>query len=237
MFAGPNGSGKSILYQQLIKQNAFHEIPYINADEIKIKLNAGTEIIAPVPLHDITRYIMQTGFYKEGKVTSKDLLQLEMTDTSIFFAYKGKECGDYLPAALADALREFFIIQDLSFTFETVMSHPSKIDFMKRAKEKGYKVYLYYITTSDPEINRLRIDQRVREGGHSVPEKKIFDRYLRSLPLLKEALPVTDRAYLFDNSCETPELVAEVTNGTSVHFFNDDIPEWALSFLPNQEEI
>lgn len=55
------------------------------------------------------------------------------------------------------------------FSFETVFSHPSNLEIMQEAVAQGYKVYLYYVSTEDPEINKYRVNLRVTQGGHSVP--------------------------------------------------------------------
>ena len=107
---------------------------------------------------------------------------------------------------------------------------------MKKARERGYRVYLYFITTSDPTINKERVLQRVLEGGHDVPENKILTRFSRSLDLLKKALPHTDRAYLFYNSSNKPELIAEVTYGNTLRFTETDVPGWAASLVTGEEK-
>ena len=61
----------------------------------------------------------------------------------------------------------------MSFSFETVFSHPAKIDILRRAFESGYRTYLYFIATETPEINIARIAQRVqrcsKEKDHEKP--------------------------------------------------------------------
>ena len=57
-----------------------------------------------------------------------------------------------------------------TFSFETVMSHHSKVSFLKEVKQAGFKTYLYFICTQDPEINQKRVLNRVSKGGHSVDE-------------------------------------------------------------------
>ena len=70
---------------------------------------------------------------------------------------------------IADFHRNRCLMNGISLSFETVMSHPSKIEFMIRANDAGYDVTLYFICTSDPEINIRRVENRVSLGGHSVP--------------------------------------------------------------------
>ena len=72
---------------------------------------------------------------------------------------------------------------------------------MKSAIEAGYKVYLYFVSTESPEINKFRVKKvRVEEGGHDVPEAKIESRYYRSLDFLYEAAQLSYQTFFFDNS-------------------------------------
>jgi predicted ABC-type ATPase len=89
--------------------------------------------------------------------------------------------------AIADFQRDRCLADKSSFSFETVMSHPSKVNFMIRADDAGYDVTLYFVCTSDPEINIRRVENRVRRGGHDVPHERIVARYWRTLELLPHA--------------------------------------------------
>ncbi|ABD88710.1 conserved hypothetical protein [Rhodopseudomonas palustris BisB18] len=102
--------------------------------------------------------------------------------------------------AIADFQRERCLSNGLSFSFETVMSHPSKVDLMIRADDAGYEVTLYFVCTSDPDINITRVENRVSSGGHDVPRERVAARYHRTLGLLSHAALVAGRTVLFDNS-------------------------------------
>jgi predicted ABC-type ATPase len=102
--------------------------------------------------------------------------------------------------ALADQARRQCLAAGETFSFETVMSHPSKIDFLKEAREQGYAVAVFFVALETPELNLERVRQRVALGGHAVPENRIGPRYTRSLELLPQAIAQCDRAVLFDNS-------------------------------------
>jgi hypothetical protein len=95
----------------------------------------------------------------------------------------------------------------LDFSFETVMSHPGKVDLMIRADDAGYDVTLYFVCTTDPEINVRQVENRVRRGGHDVPHDRIVARYWRTLGLLPHAALVVRRTVLFDNSALVGYLV------------------------------
>lgn len=73
---------------------------------------------------------------------------------------------------------------------------------MRKAEEAGYKVYLYFVSTESPVINKSRVAARKAKGGHDVPPDKIESRYYRSLDLLYEACQLSYQAYFFDNSQE-----------------------------------
>ena len=145
----------------------------------------------------------------------------------------------YLAADLAEFLRQRLLSEQISFTYETVMSHSGKIEFLKTARDKGYKVYLYYIATEDPEISFSRIQVRVAQNGHAVPKEIAEKRYYKSLMNLKDAVKQTNRAYIFDNSQKDARFIAEITNGKEVTL-NDstkvEIPNWVIEYLLNGSE-
>jgi predicted ABC-type ATPase len=101
---------------------------------------------------------------------------------------------------LANQRRENCLRQRRSFSFETVMSHPSKIDEMRAAKAAGYSLMFIGVALQQPELNVRRVALRVSEGGHNVPTDRIIARYHRTLALMPEAIALSDRALLFDNS-------------------------------------
>lgn len=147
----------------------------------------------------------------------------------------GATCANYLAAGIADALRVVFLNEGQSFAFETVMSHESKLDLLRQSRGLGYRNYLYYVSTGDPEINLQRVEQRVKGGGHSVPSDRVRERFYRSMKLIPEAIQLCDRAYLFDNSGKTIKLVAWTEGGNSLHLAAPTIPGWIEDLLPNWE--
>jgi predicted ABC-type ATPase len=110
--------------------------------------------------------------------------------------------------AICTGLRERYLELKLSLTYESVMSHESHLEYIKRAKTAGFKTYLYYVCINDPLVNIARVKERVTSGGHPVPEDKIISRYERSLSHLYDMSILCDRVYYFDNSDEQ-DLFAE----------------------------
>jgi len=80
------------------------------------------------------------------------------------------------------------------------MSHNSHLEYIREANKLGFKTYLYYVCIADPEINLDRVDERVKLGGHPVPQEKIIARYQRSLEQLAEMASMCRRVCFFDNT-------------------------------------
>ncbi len=128
--------------------------------------------------------------------------------------------------SLSDRTHRGMAIERQSFTFETVMSSPDKVEVLRQVGSSGYRTYLYFIATEDPEISVSRVKRRVELAGHDVPTVKIFKRYYRSLSLLLDAIRETDRAYVFDNSGSKQIWIAEITRGTEIEIKCDELPSW-----------
>ena len=144
------------------------------------------------------------------------------------------EIDSYMASALSDFVRQSLIQERISFTFETVMSSPDKVYLLKKAREAGYRVYVYFVATADPEINVRRVAYRVSQGGHNVNPEKIRNRYFKSLDLLADAILVSNRAYIFDNSDEGSEdlsQLAEITEGELIEIRSDAQPPWFHSYV------
>ena len=102
--------------------------------------------------------------------------------------------------AFAQEQREQCIAAHKSLIFETVLSATDKVEFIARAKQKGYFVRLFFVCTNSPKINALRVAGRVLKGGHDVPISKIISRYSRSIENAIDVAKIADRSYFYDNS-------------------------------------
>jgi len=119
------------------------------------------------------------------------------------------------------------------------MSHESKVNILTRARSRGYRTYLYFVATDDPELNVQRVRVRALAGGHAVPRKKIVERFARSLALLPAAIRESDRAYLFDNSGANHVLLAEFASGKmwTRHLPEKSEPEWFRHLLGSMDSL
>jgi len=132
--------------------------------------------------------------------------------------------------------RERCLAEKKSFVFETVMSAEDKIDFIIRAKEAGFFVRIFFISTSHPSINAARIAGRVMEGGHDVPIPKIVSRYYKSIENCKTIAPIADRLYVYDNSVngQDAKILFRLTSGSLAKLYADEVPVWAQILLPDK---
>lgn len=144
----------------------------------------------------------------------------------------------YEAAVLAERLRLDALEQGKSFCFETVFSHPSKVDFMARAKALGYQVVLVVIHLRDPGLNVARVSQRVTVGGHDVPEAKILSRIPRTLNNIRKALPLADEVHLIDNSsAEDPFRHVAVVRDGEARLLGGPTPDWAAELLRPRRKV
>ena len=129
--------------------------------------------------------------------------------------------------------REDCLRSGKSLIFETVLSSEGKVDFIRRAKEAGFFIRIFFVATSHPSINASRIAQRVMEGGHDVPITKVISRYYKSILNCKRCVSLANRVYVYDNSIDDIEarLLFRMTDGQLFKQYTDDIPEWALTIL------
>ena len=136
----------------------------------------------------------------------------------------------YTAAQIATERRADLMAARKSFATETVFSHPSKLDLITQAKSLGYRLMTFHISVEHPDLSVARVGERVKEGGHPVPEDKIRNRYGRSGPLIRQAILHSDIGHVFDNSRlnHPPARALTFTNGT-LTFALPKLPAWVLA--------
>lgn len=232
VIAGPNGSGKTTL-TDIVKEMVKLGI-YVNADEIKLRILD----TARLSFSDYNLSVEDSVFFEALRQTT---FRANQETGYWIFENNGlsfldiEKLDDYFIAFLADFIRNSLIEQTDRFSFETVMSHPSKLDFMKQAKDRGFKVYLYFVSLPDPELNLLRVQARVQLGGHDVDSNKVKERYARTMNQLLLAIKIADSAYIFDNSGSKPKMIAQKEAGT-LKTLGDFVPIWYQEYVLNKIE-
>lgn len=139
-------------------------------------------------------------------------------------------------AAWTTARREELLGQRLGIAFETVFSTAEKVEFVRRAREAGYFVRVFFVGTQDPRINAARIAGRVMQGGHTVPIDKIVGRYAKSIANLSAAIALADRVYVYDNSVDDQEARLCVrTESSELRKVYGPLPTWVEDTLTGLE--
>lgn len=232
LFAGPNGSGKSTLKDRI--PNEWLGV-YINPDEIEKGLRKDTSINfcdfeVNADSDELFAFLNNSTLLAKFDLLA-DVEKLSFSNNQLHF--NDVEVNSYFASVLSDFIRHQLLAAGISFTFETVMSSRDKVDFLQKAQAAGFRTYLYFVATEDPEINVERVRHRVVTGGHPVPEDKILQRYKRSLELLIDAVSYSNRAYIFDNSADDQghAWIAEVTDGVEIELKSAEMPAWCKTAL------
>jgi len=132
-----------------------------------------------------------------------------------------------------EELRERCLRNHQSLIFETVLSAEDKIDFIKRAKEAGFFIRLFFVSTEHPSVNASRIARRVMKGGHDVPISKIVSRYYKSIVNCYKVSKYADRTYVYDNTVENTEaqILFRMIDGKLAKQYLSELPKWSEPIL------
>jgi predicted ABC-type ATPase len=104
--------------------------------------------------------------------------------------------------------------QRRDFAFETTLSGKSYLTLFQNLKKKGYRIHLFYLWVVSADLALERISERVRMGGHDVPAGAVRRRFIKGLAhFVGLYRPLLDSWYIYDNSMETPKLVAFKRSG------------------------
>ncbi|HZQ33581.1 MAG TPA: AAA family ATPase [Mycobacterium sp.] len=134
-------------------------------------------------------------------------------------------------------LLERAIAEHLDFAFETTLGGATMPRLIAEAASAGFEVRVWYVGLASPEMHLARVRQRVRSGGHDIPESSIRRRWRHSRQNLVQLLPVLTELRVYDNSADAdpatgkvprPVLVLHVDRGRIVGPQDlSQTPEWA----------
>ena len=95
-----------------------------------------------------------------------------------------------------------------SFAFETTLSGLAYAQHIPRWRQRGYRVVLFFLSLPAAEIAVQRVAERVRQGGHHIPEATIRRRFDAGLRLFSTIYqPLVDEWFLYDNAGDEPVLL------------------------------
>lgn len=95
-----------------------------------------------------------------------------------------------------------------SFAFETTLAGLAYLRHIREWKKLGYHVSLFFLSLPSAEVAIARVTERVKQGGHNIPEPVIrrrfaagrsnFDQYYRA---------AVDAWAVYDNSGDEPVMI------------------------------
>lgn len=137
----------------------------------------------------------------------------------------------------ADARRAALLAEGRSFVSETVFSHPSKLELIAQAQAAGFIVHLLVVAIDDPQRLIARVRQRVGEGGHDVPPRRILERYPRTLANLAQAVRRADIAMLYDAQDVQPgtHRMVALCRRERTRVLHRPLPQWARTVLASTD--
>jgi predicted ABC-type ATPase len=100
------------------------------------------------------------------------------------------------------------------FAFETTLAGKNYVRLLKKVREKGYKIHLFFLWMPNVDLAIKRIEMRVKAGGHNVPTVDVKRRFYRGIyNLFNLYRPLLDFWMLFDNSSTMPQELAFEKDG------------------------
>ena len=121
------------------------------------------------------------------------------------------------------------IDKGVSFTQETTLSGRKTEITAKQVKELGYHVRLFYVGLDTAAESLARIANRVRRGGHDIPENDVERRFAGRWEAVAKVLPYCDEAEFYDNDNGFMK-VAEYRNG-ELRSVGGHRPQWLEELL------
>ena len=114
---------------------------------------------------------------------------------------------------------DFLLNSDSSFAIETTLATRSYSNLVRRAQQRGFLVQLLFFWLPSPEYAVERVAQRVREGGHNIPNDVIVRRYFAGIKNMFDIyMPIVDSWMIVDNSVNPRVKIAKMNRGIMVIF-------------------
>ena len=134
------------------------------------------------------KYILYAGVNGAGKSTLymtthyKDMMPRVNTDEILREFGDWRNTSDLMKAGrIAVERLNSYLSEGITFNQETTLCGHSILRTIYRAKQLGYVIELHYVCVDSPAIAKKRIAERVKMGGHGIPDKDVEKRFGESL--------------------------------------------------------
>ena len=140
MVAGPNGSGKTTLVSWLARDYAVNFYTMLNADDLFAEVRCTNALFAPLPVdgESLMSYVEASGYDEKARFRSGEI---SVDEDCVRFNVP-EAANSYTVTLLVNFLQDEFIDRGISFSQETVFSHPSKVAALAKAHENGFRIGL-----------------------------------------------------------------------------------------------
>ena len=114
--------------------------------------------------------------------------------------------------------------KEICFTQETALSRRKTLNTVKKAIAKDYYIRLYYVGLDTKEESLLRIENRVKKGGHNIDVETLTKCFDKRFEDLLTVLPYCNEATFYDND-NGFVMVAKYKNG-ELQPIGKNSPKW-----------
>ncbi len=209
IISGPNGAGKTTFYNQIISQNPFFlDTVFINYDNEIANLKELPEyaMIYQQLLSSKQQITSNLKMISDANIQITSAPYTHTYPINAFIAHTNQLSNLNLTVARNASKRLRKKIQD-AFTnskniiFETTSSAQRMRTY---AEHYGYDIYGFHICVSEPELSVARVQHRVKNGGHDIPQPVILQRYQDNISMLSKSIIAETAAIVIDNSNKKP---------------------------------
>jgi predicted ABC-type ATPase len=121
----------------------------------------------------------------------------------------------------------------LDFGFETTLSGKTYVKLLQDMRKGRYLIHIFFLWITNVKLALERIELRIRNGGHHIPESIVRRRFDRSLPnFLHFYKPLADSWAIFDNSGDAPKMIAFEESG-KLEILDPDLFDILLKYKEN----
>ncbi len=117
-----------------------------------------------------------------------------------------------------------YLKNDKSFAVESTLSGNNIIRIIKEARKRNYKIILVYAFLQNCTDCIERVQNRVKNGGHNVPEEDIIRRYYKSIiKFWDEYRLMVDEWAIFYNGYEYTPMMVSFGSSDNIQVVNEEM--------------
>lgn len=182
------------------------------------------------------KYIIIAGVNGAGKSTLfhtfeylKNMPRVNMDDEVRAIGSWKNEKDVFYGGKNATSLLNSLIKGDETFNQETTLCGRSILSNIEKAKRNGFFVEIHYIGLATIQLAKERVCDRVKKGGHGIPDSDIERRFQESFSQMKSLLSKVDRAIFYDNTSELRRFAVYESGELKQESFS--LPAWYIHFI------